>query len=855
MVISRPAWWLGVIILLIGVTRCPADETPLFTFQQWSDVHVGNAINEPVHTRLNAAVALANTLQPDFVISSGDMTNNPVYGPTPENLAEYDEYLGYVAPLTMPRYDLPGNHELGYPDATGPPYSTEYEALVAAYQNKLGPLNQSFTHQGFRFILFNNNPRMSGLPGYVYPDTLTWIENELAAGAAQGETPFLFCHVPLLENGTGSPWGTSAEGLVGLAQQYGAAMVGYGHQHESHVTGLNGTQYIMCPDLKVSGHQSINEYTVYNDHFELRQIDVISQESTLLGSYSFTPSTVEPVAPGVPDYAWAFDDGPGATTTVAYKGTVDGQIEGAVDSFSTPFYYPGNRALRFDGSDDRVDLEGISLTSESNSAVTVSAWVYSHDTAETKKGQIFGNWFQGGDKQTVSLIDYTGGGRMMAETDMGPVGTSSSAGIFPRNEWVHLVGVFDGTGTSEGSVSVYVNGVLDNDVATEALLRDLVDEGTYGIGGDAGTIEAQRHFDGIIDEVAVWRSALSTANVKWLHENSITSFDPVQIQQVVPSEPDYAWTFDDGSGATLAVATNGAVNGQIVGAADSANTHFAYDGNRSLEFDGVDDRVDLDGIDLTSEENSAVTVSAWVYSRDTAETKKAQIFGNWFQGGDKQTVSLIDYTGGGRMTAETDIGFIGTSSSEGDFLRNEWVHLVGVMGGTGESDGFVAVYVNGVLADCDFTEGLLRDILDEGFYGIGGDVGTADSQRYFDGLIDEVAVWRSALTEQNILWLYEHSLMDIAYYNDPLEGDANMDKSVDVSDLGILAGNYGTASGMSWGMGDFTGDGAVDVSDLGILAANYGTSVAVAVPEPGVQALLLGTLISFIFYRRQVRQS
>jgi hypothetical protein len=54
-------------------------------------------------------------------------------------------------------------------------------------------------------------------------------------------------------------------------------------------------------------------------------------------------------------------------------------------------------------------------------------------------------------------------------------------------------------------------------------------------------------------------------------------------------------------------------------------------------------------------------------------------------------------------------------------------------------------------------------------------------------------------------------------------GDANGDWMVDVGDLGILAANYGTATGATWAKGDFNGDGAVDVGDLGILAAHYGT--------------------------------
>jgi hypothetical protein len=57
---------------------------------------------------------------------------------------------------------------------------------------------------------------------------------------------------------------------------------------------------------------------------------------------------------------------------------------------------------------------------------------------------------------------------------------------------------------------------------------------------------------------------------------------------------------------------------------------------------------------------------------------------------------------------------------------------------------------------------------------------------------------------------------------DRIPGDANGDKKVDVSDLGILAANYG-GTGKTWELGDFSGDGKVDVSDLGILAAHYGT--------------------------------
>lgn len=50
-------------------------------------------------------------------------------------------------------------------------------------------------------------------------------------------------------------------------------------------------------------------------------------------------------------------------------------------------------------------------------------------------------------------------------------------------------------------------------------------------------------------------------------------------------------------------------------------------------------------------------------------------------------------------------------------------------------------------------------------------------------------------------------------------GDANLDGAIDVSDLLVMASNWGQAGG--WAEGDFTGDGIVNVVDLLLLADNW----------------------------------
>ncbi len=98
------------------------------------------------------------------------------------------------------------------------------------------------------------------------------------------------------------------------------------------------------------------------------------------------------------------------------------------------------------------------------------------------------------------------------------------------------------------------------------------------------------------------------------------------------------------------------------------------------------------------------------------------------------------------------------------------------------------------------------------------------------------------------LSVYDGMAIDIIEWT---PGDANKDGYVDVTDLGILATNYGESE-KTWEEGDFTGDGLVNVSDLGELATNYGTGPTSDVPEPSTLSLLvIGAFVSLLALRRR----
>jgi hypothetical protein len=125
--------------------------------------------------------------------------------------------------------------------------------------------------------------------------------------------------------------------------------------------------------------------------------------------------------------------------------------------------------------------------------------------------------------------------------------------------------------------------------------------------------------------------------------------------------------------------------------------------------------------------------------------------------------------------------------------------------------------------DVDDIDALVNEIItgtDNGLFDLTGD-GVLDGQ--------DLAQWRAtAATENGFAAPY-------------LIGDANLDGTVNASDLNALGRNW-LAHPNAWQWGDFTADGTVDASDLNQLARNWQQSIptaTTAVPEPGSCTLLI----------------
>jgi hypothetical protein len=148
-----------------------------------------------------------------------------------------------------------------------------------------------------------------------------------------------------------------------------------------------------------------------------------------------------------------------------------------------------------------------------------------------------------------------------------------------------------------------------------------------------------------------------------------------------------------------------------------------------------------------------------------------------------------------RNTAE--VNCLGSSINDG-----EWHHLVGVYAGTDDR----AIYVDGLLEGSN-TEEVPELALTR--FGIGALTRNTpyNPADLFEGLLDDVQLYDTALTDEEILFLYENPGNALDEVNALQAGDADQDYDFDQIDIVrvSVAAKYLTGQAATWGDGDWDG--------------------------------------------------
>ncbi len=171
--------------------------------------------------------------------------------------------------------------------------------------------------------------------------------------------------------------------------------------------------------------------------------------------------------------------------------------------------YLGN-ALKFDGVDDYVQFQTSPSFDSPSGAVSVSVWTvlnYLPADLPASFGPIF-------DSETDNYVVYEDRGnnelRFKAATSGGAARPGIKASELKTGEWLHIVGVYDGT-----NAKIYLNGILKSTLP----LTGTVNKGQVATLGKSGT----SFFSGKIDNVQIFNKALSYSEVGDLYTKTKAS--------------------------------------------------------------------------------------------------------------------------------------------------------------------------------------------------------------------------------------------------------------------------------------------------------------------------------------------
>ena len=143
-----------------NVTGADVMLNKVFKFIYMADTHVGDAGGS---AGTAAAVPDINTLADiDFVLVGGDLTE---FG---DNWM-FDQYKTYLDALTIPHYEVPGNHDTKWP-----------EAGLEKYRDLFGDPYYSFDHKGYHFIMLNSGTWLRG-EGSMDVTQFEWLQDDLAS--------------------------------------------------------------------------------------------------------------------------------------------------------------------------------------------------------------------------------------------------------------------------------------------------------------------------------------------------------------------------------------------------------------------------------------------------------------------------------------------------------------------------------------------------------------------------------------------------------------------------------------------------------------------------------------------------
>jgi len=419
--------------------------------------------------------------------------------------------------------------------------------------------------------------------------------------------------------------------------------------------------------------------------------------------------------------------------------------------FGTDRKYQRYSAGRFNGTNSYIQTK-YAFSLEITGPLTISAWVLG-----TGNGlrHIAGKY----------NTDEGRGGYLLSKTDSyysfqisGPEGEDSISAISDDLPWENIVGVYD---PGKPSLSLYINGELKESTTTNISSIDEVPGIEFFIGTDASK---KNVWEGSIADVKVYNRALTSNEISGLYG----SYSSKYSRHLVVKDPGEGlvgyWNFNEGERCVVSDNSGNNNHGQLDPDCDAISPSWAEDRygkqGRSLEFDGIDDFINIPAVDNSSLQiKNEISVSAWVKLPSPLPSDSGIILHKRAMDSEDYSFALLfnkDDKGYGwavSQGASENLEYIRSTSTA---IAGEWQYITATFDGTNKK-----LYVDNNRIDDVVISTLANGGADDSLY-IGQG---ADGSNKYKGFIDDVRIYNHALSESEIMLSY---LGNINYYTLPI---------------------------------------------------------------------------------------
>ena len=541
-------------------------------------------------------------------------------------------------------------------------------------------------------------------------------------------------------------------------------------KHEAYGNNITVTFYNGVTGVPIEGHNNRTERNLDLDELNDNGVTSLKMKVFFHGNGSSTPTLDSLGVEWVKESAWRdgfigdgkldrrlesdghtvalwhFDEGNGNALNDCSGNANHGTVNGAV-------WVEGRSGggLEFDGGNDFVQVnEAEASGSLDLNVFTIEAWVNpcmtsSHQFVVCKRHREDTD-----SNYQLSLIKESGHyyPRVLFGSGPGWFEATSEKPI-ELNKWSHIAGTYDGS-----ILRIYQDGEFQKEVECPSnpvpyKSNDDVFIGAYSIEETPWLNDYL--FDGMMDEVRISNVARSPEEIRRsaLMDLNISGGQVQLPENTLLPGPGMVglWNFDEEGGNTAHDSTGNGNDGTLHNMDDNDWVDGRF--GKALEFDGVDDYVEITDNDGFSIDTTGKLTIEFRFKTGNDVTKWQTIIS---KGGQRPSGpwEWYLYIGDGHLRAVI-------CDSSGDTIREEraqlnintWYHIGVVFTGYTKNDE-INIYLNGQ------KENVLSLTLTRTYsntqskLAFGRDYG-ASKWRYFNGIIDEVAIYNRALTAQEIL--------------------------------------------------------------------------------------------------------